>query len=151
MARVKGGGFEGPGASLVIPAIPDATFETEIDALIAASTDVIGKLVTLTFLNNYEVTSAAESAIPDGVVVDYYKSGTSYCLSVELLNYIDQNTVNHMPRKIMNFPYAGTFALQDSVVVNTTTYLGVKDGGTGGRGACIAKDTPTTGYADILF
>ncbi len=149
MSRVKGGGDYGP--ALPIPAYPDATFEAEIDALIAAGTDVVGKLVTLTWLNNYEVTSAAENAIPDGIVTNFYPSGSSYCLSVDLFHYVDQNSVGHTPRRIVNLPYAGTFALQDSVVVNTTTYLGVKDGGTGGWGACIAIDTPASGYADILF
>jgi hypothetical protein len=149
MSRVKGGGHLGP--ELTVACIPDATFETELDALIAAGTDVIGKLVTLTFSGNYEVTSAAQNAIPDGVVLNFHKAGTSYILDVDLVHYTDQNSANHTPRRILNVPYNGTFNLQDSVIVYSTTYMTVADGGTGGFGAAIAVDVPGSGYADILF
>lgn len=153
VARTLGGGHMGN--ELIVACVPDATFKAELVALEAAGTAIVGKLVTWTFLNNYEVTSAAESAIPDGEVVAFEKrqtsSGVDYYLSVRVWGYIDQNSVQHQASQIVNVAYSGTFALQDSILVNTTTYLGVKDGGTGGIGACVAIDTPASGYADILL
>lgn len=153
VARTLGGGHMGN--ELIVTCVPDATFKAEIVALEAAGTDVVGKLVTWTFSNNYEVTSAAESAVPDGEVVAYEKrqtsSGVDYYVSVRVWGYVDQNGNQCRACQIINVPYVATFNLQDTILVNTTTYLGVKDGGTAGIGACVAKDTPESGYADILL
>jgi hypothetical protein len=143
------------GNELIVTCVPDATFKAELVALEAAATAIVGKLVTWTFANNYEVTSAAESAVPNGEVVAVEKrqtsSGVDYYLSVRVWSYVDQNGTYHCANQIVNVPYSGTFNLQDTILVNTTTYLGVKDGGTAGIGACVAKDVPASGYADILL
>lgn len=149
MARVKGGGHMGP--ELSVACVPDSTFVAEITALIAAGTDVVGKLVTLTGSNNYEVTSATESAIFDGIVLNYHKVASSYVLDVDFVHYSGQDTLQHTPRRILNLPYAGTLNLADTVVTNTTTYLGVKDGTTVGWGYVIATDVPGSGYVDVMF
>lgn len=149
MALVKGGGDRG--ALLEISCVPDSTFKTEIDALVAAGTQVTGKLVSLTWSNNYEVTSPANDAIPDGKIVHYEKTSSSYRLTVRLFSYIDQNSARHTPVCIMNLPYSGTLALRDSVIINGSTYVNVDDGTTGGWGAVIALDVPGSGFADVIF
>ena len=149
---LMGGGDRG--GFLQIRCVPDATFATEIGALITAGTLVVGKLVTFTFANNYEVTSAAAAAIPDGKVISYRKTtaaaGDSYELTIRVFHYTDQNSADHAPVGIMTLPYDGTTALQDSVIVDGATYRSVEDGGTGGFGAVIGIDTTNT-LVDVLF
>jgi hypothetical protein len=150
MALVKGGGDRG--AYLDIACIPDSTFATEIAALITAGTQVTGKLVSLTFAANYQVTSPADGAIPDGKIVHYEEAASStYRLTVRLFSYIDQNSARHTPVCIINLAYSGTLALQDSVIINGTTYVNVDDGTSGGWGAVIGLDVPASGRADVLF
>ena len=139
MSRVRGGGDRPLGE---VSWVPDATFEGEIDALVAANTNVIGKLVTITYSNNYEVTSAAAGAVPNGKIIDYRVSGTSYALTINMFLYVDQNGVYHAPTRIVNLPYDGTTALQDTVKVDGATYVNVEDGGASGTGVIVAKDTP---------
>ena len=149
MARSLGGGDRG--SFLDITCVPDSTFKTEIDALIAASTKVVGKLVSLTFVANYEVTSPADDAIADGEIIAYEKHNTYYyLLTVRLFSYIDQNSVRHTPVCIKTLPYSGTIALQDSVIINGSTYMNVDDGTSGGWGAVISKDA-TNSKVDVLF
>ena len=151
MARAIGGGDVGN--HLDIPCWPDSTLKTEIDALIAAGTTVEGsKLVSLTFAANYQVTSPADDAIPDGRIIKVEKDATNgYLLTVRLWSYIDQNAARHSPTQIITLPYStGTIALQDSVIVNGSTYMNVDDGTSGGFGAVISKDT-TNLNVDVLF
>jgi len=155
MADVLGIGRGNQGSVLQITAVPDSTFVTEINALITAGTDVVGKLVTLTFSDNYEVTSAADGAIPDGKITGFRKTmnaaGASYILDVDLFHYTDQNSSSHTPVCIQNLPYNdGTIALRDSVIIYGSTYVYVDDGGTGGWGTVIAKFTDDT-TVDVLF
>jgi hypothetical protein len=96
------------------------------------------------------VTSPASGAIPDGKIIDYEKTSSTYRLTVRLFSYIDTNSARHTPVGIINFPHS-TVAKQDSVVVYGTTYVNVTDGTTGGWGAVIAVDVPVSGYADVLF
>ena len=142
------------GNPVKISAVPDSTFATEIAALISAGTYVVGKLVGLTWSANYQVTSPAEDAIPDGRIVGYEKttsaSGNSYILDVELFHYADQNGNGHTPVCIQEIDYDGSLALQDSVICYDTAYRAVDDGGTGGWGAVIALDT-TNSKAHVLF
>ena len=136
----------------IVTCVPDSTFKTEIDNLRAAGTDVVGKFVQLTFSTDYEVTSPADGAIPDGEICQpYSKTSSSYRLPVLLWHYTDQNGNGHTPVGIKNLRYSGTIALQDSVIINGTTYMYVDDGGTGGWGAVIAKDRPASSYIDVLF
>ncbi len=139
------------GNFLDITCYPDSTFATEITALIAAGTEVEGKLVSLTWSANYQVTSPADGAIPDGKIISVEKDATNtYILGVRLFSYIDQNSVRHTPVAIINLAYSGTIALQDSIIVNGTTYKDVDDGTTGGWGAVISIDT-TGASVDVLF
>jgi len=146
--RVMGGGDRGH--LLFVMCVPDATFETELDALIAAGTSPVGKLVQLTWANNYEVTSPAAGAIPDGEIVSWDEDNSDYKLGVNLFHYPDQNGVSHSPVVIKTLTYDGTTALQDSVMVDGSTYAAVEDGGTGGFGAVIARNT-TNSTVDVLF
>jgi hypothetical protein len=148
MSRVRGLGDRG--GFIDVGCVPDATFKTEIDALIVAKTDVVGKIVTLTWLNNYEVTSAAQNATPDGVVLQCVPNGSTYDLTVRLFHFVDQNSVDRTAHTIVNFAYGGgTVALQDTIKVYDTAYMYVTDGGTGGWGAVISKDT-TSATVDVL-
>ena len=65
-------------------------------------------------------------------------------------HYTDQNGASHQPTCIKTLPYEGTIALQDSVIVYNSDYDSVDDGGTGGFGAVIAKNT-TNVTVDVLF
>jgi len=142
------------GDPLVIPAVPDSTFETEIAALVVAKTKVVGKLVALTFSNNYEVTSPAAGAEFDGEIISYdgttAAAGSGYLLTVVLLSYIDQNSARHTPVCVRELEYAGTLALQDSAESRDANYRTIVDGGTGGWGAVLALDT-TNSLAHVLF
>jgi hypothetical protein len=153
MSRSIGGGPAGGGVSCTC--VPDSTFKTELDALWTAGTAIIGKLVGLTFAANYEVTSPADGAQANGIITEFERTVTSgsatYNLTCQLWSYVDQNGTMHAATQIVNVPYVATFNLQDTILVNSTTYVGVKNGGTGGFGACIAKDVPASGYADILI
>ena len=148
MARVYGHGDRGQ--FLEIGCVPDATFITEITALIAAGTEVIGKLVQFTYSNNYEVTSPAGAAIPDGEITAYEKRASSYALTVKVFHVTDQNSANWKPTCIKQLTYDGTIALQDSIIVDGTTYIAVEDGGTGGYGCVISKDTSLV-TVDVFF
>jgi len=146
--RSLGNGDQGP--QLDIALVPDSTFETEIAALIAAGTQVAGKLVALTFSNNYECTSPAANAIPMGKIIDWIKDPVyGYILTVRMFNYIDQNNNNHTAVKIVEIPYEGTIALQDSIIVYNSDYDSVDDGTSGGWGAVISKNT-TSAKVDVL-
>ena len=110
MARTLGGGDQGN--FLDITCVPDSTFETEIAALIAAGSNPNDKLVTFTYSDNYEVTSAADGATPDGIVLNYEKHNTyGYLLTVRVFGYTDQNGTWHNANCIITIPYEGTIAL----------------------------------------
>ena len=149
MSLVKGGGdrlvWEG------VSCVPDADFKTEIDALIAAGTKVVGKVVALTWANNYEVTSPAAAADCDGKIIDLEKTSSSYRLTVRFFHYVDQNSQDFCPVCIINLPYEDTVALQDSAKTYNSDYDSVTDGGAAGFGACIALDVPASGRADFIF
>jgi len=153
MSRSLGGGHAGGG--VVCTCVPDSTFKLEIDALIVLGTAIVGKLVDLTWVTNYEVTSPADGGPANGIILEciptLVSGAKSYNLTCRLWSYDDQNGTLHAATCIDNVPYVATFNLQDTILVNSTTYVGVKDGGTGGFGACIAKDVPASGYADIIF
>lgn len=144
------------GACLIIPGVPDSTFITEIAALIAAGTKPVGKLCSLTWGANYEVTSPADGAIPDGEIIKCEPTtsaaGNSYLLSVALFHYVDQNSAHHTPVCIRQLEYAegATVAFQDSIIINGDDYRDVDDGTTGGWGAIIAIDT-TNFKIDVIF
>ena len=154
MGDILSAGIGTRGSFVQISCVPDATFEAEIDALITANTKVVGKLVQFTWANNYEVTSPADGAIPDGEIIGYRKttsaSGASYKLDVRIFHYMDQNSAHHTPVGVYTLEYDGTIALQDSVIINGTDYRYVDDGTTGGWGAVIAKDS-TNSKVDVLF
>ncbi|MDD5543909.1 MAG: hypothetical protein PHX83_12115 [Acidobacteriia bacterium] len=146
---VKGGGDRGQ--YLDVDLVPDSTLETELDALKAAGTDIVGKLITLTTAANYECTSAADGAVPDGKVDSYEIRGSTYVLHCKLWHYTDQNTTGHTAKGIINIPYS-SIALGDTVEVsNGTTFYTIRDATSGGWGFVIAKDVPGSGYCDVLF
>jgi len=131
---------------------PDSTLKSEIDALITAGTAVEGsKLVSWTFSANYQVTSPADGAIPDGIITEVENDATNgYCLTALMWSYIDQNGTRHPITGVITLPNSdGTVALQDSFIVYGSTYMYVDDGGTGGWGACVSLDT-TNDVADYL-
>ena len=130
-ARDIGGGNVS-GTPVTVTCIPDATFITEITALIAANTKVVGKLVTLSGGANYEVTSAAADAQPDGEVIAYERDAdNTYILTVDLWHYTNQGSAEHPATCIRHLPYgSGTIALTNDTQINGTTYMYV-DGAAG--------------------
>ena len=148
--NTMGGGDRGK--FLEIGCVADATFEAELDALKTAGTAIVGKLVSFTWSNNYEVTSPASDAIFDGKIIQARESGTTWLLTVRVCSYIDQNSARHTPVGILNLPdNGGTIALQDSVIVYGADYVYVDDGTSGGWGAVIAVDVPGSNYVDVIF
>ena len=151
MARSIGGGDAGN--HLDIQCWPDATFKAEIIVLEAAGTAIEGsKLVTFTYSNNYEVTSAADGAIPDGKVIKVEQDATyGYLLTIRVFHVADQNGVAVNPTEVISLPNSdGTIALQDSMIVYGTTYMYVDDGTSGGTGVCVSIDS-TNLTADFLI
>lgn len=154
MSLVKGGGDRGN--FVEVSCVPASAFKTEIDALIAAGTQVTGKLVTLSLGVNYEVDSADAGDIPDGKIIDYEKTASTYRLTVRLFSYVDAFGVRHTPTNIVNLYYGtGTMALGDAIKVNGSAYISVVDAGTSaagdGWGLVIAKDVPASTFVDVLF
>jgi len=138
------------GNLLDIQCVPDATFKTEIDALVLAGTKVVDKLVQFTWSNNYEVTSPAANAIPDGEIITFEKDDTyGYILGVRVFHYPTQNGTSKTPTMIKQLPYEGSLALQDSSVIYNSDYDSVDDGTTADNNAAIAIDS-TNGIADFL-
>jgi hypothetical protein len=159
MANVlkKGHGDRGDvGGFLDVTFVPDSTFETELDALVAAGTKVDGKLVQIVTTGNYEVTSPAQSAIPDGKIVSWKKtksgSASSYLLTVRLFHYVTQNSGHFTPIYIINLEYdaSSKMALGDTIVCYDSGYRDVTDGDTGGYGFVVSLDS-TNRTADVIF
>jgi len=151
-ARDIGGGNVG-GTPVTLTCIPDATFITEITALIAAGTKVVGKLVTLSGGANYEVTSAAPDAQPDGEVIAYERDAdNTYILTCDIWHYTNQAAADVPATCVRHLPYgAATIALTNDAQVYSTTYMYVEGGGGSGAGFVIAKDAQASGYVDVLF
>lgn len=138
------------GEFLDIMCTPDSTFKSELDALVLAKTAIVGKLVQFTFAANYQVTSPAANAIPDGEIIAFEEDLTyGYVLTCRIFHYPDQNSGHHTPKGIKLVPYESTLALQDSMKVYNSDYDSVTDGTTGGWGACIAIDS-TNSVAEFL-
>ena len=145
-----GGGDRG--AFLDVACVPNSTLKSTIDTLVAAGTQVTGTLVKLTYSDDYEVAGCSAGDIPDGKIMAYEKTETSYRLLVRLFSYVDLAGNRHTPVGIANFPYDGTgLGLKDSVLVYANNSRKVKDGTSTGWGAVIAMDTPASGYCDVLF
>lgn len=141
MARILGGR---QGQRLYVSMYPTAAFKLLIDALKTAKTDWVGvKLVTLTFLNNYEVENCADDTHPNGRIINAENDTTyGYILLVDLWTFVDQNSAIRPAVRIVDLnKTGGTCALQDTVQVNGSTYMYVEDAGTGGYGAVIAVNT----------
>ena len=156
MANVLSKGTGDRGNFLDVTLVPDTTYDGELDALDAAGSAIVGNLVTLTTAANYECTSGASSAIPDGKVIAFTKtaaaSGSGWKLTVRLFHYTDQNSVSNAPHAIIQLPYhaSSTMALGDTVIIYSTTYTYVTDGTSGGFGYVIGLDS-TNKLADVLF
>jgi len=159
MANVlkKGHGDQGCGGGFLdVSFIPDSTFETELDALVAAGTKVDGKLVKITTAANYECSSPTTSDIPDGKIISWKKTASaaasSYVLTVRLFHYVTQNSGHFCPSYIINLEYnaSSTIALGDTIVCYDANYREVTDGDTGGFGFIISNDT-TNDTVDVIF
>ena len=148
---MRGIGGGDTGQFLEITCAPDSTLQDEITALMAANDKVEGKLVKLTWMGNYLVTSPDSGDIPDGEIMTCEKDNESgYLLGVRLFHYPDQNGGHHTPSCIKTLAYTGIIGLGDSAVTSGADYCKVTDGTTGGWGAVIAKDT-VNGTVDVLF
>jgi len=148
--RVYGNGDVGN--KLDVACVPDATLATAITALIAAGTKVDGKLVCLTYLNDYEVKICPTDTIPDGEIIAHEgNSITGYTLTVRFFHYVDANSGHHTPVLVKTFEYGTkTIALGNSAQVDGADYRYVKDGGADGWGAVIAKNT-TALTVDVIM
>jgi hypothetical protein len=148
--RVYGGGDIGN--FLDVACVPDATLATAITALIAAGTKVDGKLVCLTYLNDYEVKICPTDTIPDGEIIAHEGNSISgYTLTVRFFHYVDQNATHRVPSMIKTFGYGTkTIALGDTIQVDGSDYMYVEDATSGGIGAVIAKNT-TALTVDVIM
>lgn len=141
MARTLGGR---QGLRLYVAMYPTAAFKLLIDALKLAKTDVSGvKLVTMTWLNNYEVENCANDTHPNGRIINMENDITyGYILLVDLWSFVDQNTSIRPAVRIVDMDKTGgTAALQDTIQVNGSTYMYVEDAGTGGYGAVVGVNS----------
>ncbi len=145
----KGGGDLGN--YLEIACVPSSALETSLDALIAAGTDVIGKLVSFSTGANYEVASTADGAVPDGKIVRCEKRGSTYSLTCRIWHYTDQNSTGRPAIAVVNVAYSGSMALGDTLELSQgTTFYTVRDATTGGAGRLIGLDVPGSGFADFI-
>lgn len=152
-ARTIGGGNVG-GTPVTLTCVGDSTFVTEITALIAAGTKVVGKLVTFESSANYCVTSAASDAQPDGEIIAFERDAdNTYILTVEVWHYTGGNTVESSAVCVRHLPYGdATIALGNDIQIYSTTYMYVETGGaSAGWGLVIGKDTQASGYVDVLM
>jgi len=151
MRRTIGGGQVGEFAHITV--VPDSTFITELSALVAAGTQVDdSKLVNFTFSNNWEVTSPADNALPDGKIIEHHRDQDyTWILTIELYGFTDINGTWRPARGYVTLPYptGSSPSLQEQVQVNSTTYYQC-DGGSTGIGAVVSLDEPT-GYFQLLI
>ena len=145
---IGGGDF---GNFLEIPALPDSTFATEIAALEAAGTEVVGKFVSATGSANYQFTSPASDAVPWGRITRYEADADStYILTIELWLYINSEGVEMPATRIVCLPYGdATIALTNEIGIYSTTYM-YAEVSSAGYGYVIAKDV-VTGYVDVII
>ena len=147
MSRTIGGGDRGN--ILTVPMSPDTTFTAEITALIAAETDVVGKLISIGTSDDYTVTSPAASADPDGMIITQEGNSTDgYLLGCEIWGYTDLDDARHSAHCIKTFVAEGTPALGYFVKVTGSTYGTVRSAATAGLGKVI-KTTSTS--VDVLI
>ena len=142
------------GHFLEIACVPTSTMKSEIDAFIAAKTQLEGKFVFLSFGANYEVDSpaAGEQANGDIKAVQEDIVNSTYRITCRIWNFADDNGNIYPALNIVNKPYNSTLVLQNSCEVNATaTYYMFADGTTDGfRNAVIGLDLPASGYADVI-
>lgn len=155
MSRTTGGKHRGIiDGFLEIPGcIPTSAFKTTLDGYVTAGTVIANiKLVTFTFLNNWEVELANANDIPDGIITEItkFKASPYYYMTVRVFCVINQNSARWTPRTVQSIPYEGVIALQDSVIVYNSDADSVDDGTSGGWGVVMAKDVPS-GFVDVMF
>jgi hypothetical protein len=139
-ARILGGGLEVGG--VVVPAYPDATLTTALDAARLANTAIEGMLVKCTWANNNEVGVAATGEPFDGILLSAIPDNEEdYILSVRMYRFSDKSGNRHPVHDVGEYLYTGSPALQDAVVVDTTAYNTVKPATTYGDGAVWAIDS----------
>jgi len=152
----RGGGDRGH--FLDFDCVPTSTLKGEIDAFIAAGTTLnglAGKFLTLSFGANYEVDSPAAGARVDGriktVMADSVNS--TYRISGRFWTFADDNGNVYSAKCIINVPYSGALALQNSAeCASTTTFYQVADGTTDGfHNAVLALDVPASNYCDLII
>lgn len=132
----------------------DSTFDSELDALETAGTDINGAnlKVSFTWSDDYEFTSPADGAAFDGELIRAEKvntaTGTTWKLSVELWRVTDDQGTVHYPRAVRTIPYDGTIALQDTIIINGSDYKKVDVGNASGDFVVIGVDS-TNGTVDV--
>jgi len=147
----RGGGARGH--FLLLGCVPDATFKTEIDALILAGTQVTGKFVQWTLSGNYEVTSPASAAFPNGRIKTcrYDATAATYRLTCEIWSFVDDNAALYPALCITNGTYNGTVAVGNMVECYSTTYMTWTDASADvAHAMVIALDVPASGYVDVI-
>jgi len=142
------------GHFLDIACVPTSTMKTELDAFYAAGTQIEGKFVALSFAVNYEVDSPAAGVQANGDIKAIQEDivNSTYRITCRIWNFADDNGNIYPALNIVNKPYEGTLALQNSCeVYATATYYTFGDGDTDGfRNAVIGLDLPASGYADVI-
>ena len=153
MTRIRGLGGGNYGEPITLTCVPDSTFITEITALIAAGTDVVGKYVAGATSANFTVTSPAADAQPWGEIIAYENDAdNTYILTCEFWQYADYEAGYHSATKVRHLAYGdGTIALGQEVRIHGSTYMYVDGVNSGGRGFVFGIDEQESGYVDVLF
>jgi len=140
-ARLMGNGDVGEPIQLTVT--PDATLKAAIAALIAAGTEVTGKLLKWSGAGNYEVSLCADQDAPAMIITSFRenKADSTYDLGVELL----QNVVKNLPYRT-----GATCALAGKVRVEGSDYMYIETDADATVGYVLAVNT-TAETADVLF
>ena len=150
MQRTIGGGEVG--YFPLITVVPDSTFKTELTALKSAKSALEDQIYAcFTFSNDWEVTSPADEAIPDGRIVRIEPNVTyTWLITLLLFGFTDVAGTWRASNGYTYFEYTGTApSLQDQLNINGSDYRYL-EGGSAGCGACVAI-SEITGYGTILL
>ena len=151
-----GGGDRTCEQGFALKVIPDSTLQTELAAFVAAKTDITElKFVQWTFSNNYEVTSPAANAWPDGRIISISSElniNSKYDIVAWMWSFTDSSGTRRPITAIVNAEYTGSLSLQDPVEVSSaTTFEIFQTSASAYPCAVIATDVKASGYCDVLI
>lgn len=151
-----GGGDRNSSQGFFLKVVPDATLQTELAAFVAAGTHITElKFVQWTFSNNYEVTSPAANAWPDGRIISISSElniNSKYTVVAWMWTFTDSSGTRRPISAIVNAEYTGNVSLQDPVEVSSaTTFEIFQTSSSAYPCAVVATDVPASSYLDVLI